>query len=565
MATNRDGLGGVIHTYQKYDPLSFPSPSAPPPDLASAAMEHLLHYGNTRRLTEEELANAVRLDPSQIAGLGPSIEAPKAILEERKRKLLETYETRRVAKDARRAFQQAASQLQPPSKLKARVEKALRDEQLRELENLWFQADEASPFARGLLHAAERLGEKYQVDELAGKYDFTGAERLDIPKALEVREELAKIDELLRQLEEAAKTAQIGVVDMEMLAEFAEPGDIEQLGELHQRIADYLKTVAEAQGLEQSQQGFKLTPQAHRLFQGKLLTAIFGELQAARSGRHTGPIMGEGAVETARTKEYEFGDSLANLDIPGSLVNSMLRNPGQPPRFEPRDLIVHRTQNHPRAATVAILDMSGSMEYGGQYVDVKRMALGLEGLVRTEYPGDYVGFVEMYSVGKVRQAAEIPGLMPKPKTIRNPVVRLKADLSDPEVSEAMLPPHFTNIQHSLQLARRLLAARDTPNKRIVLITDGLPTAHFEGETLYLLYPPDPRTEQATMREALLCAQEGIVLNIFLLQSWSQTDEDIRFARRLAESTKGRVAYCASRDLDRFVLWDYAARTKRILA
>ena len=68
-----------------------------------------------------------------------------------------------------------------------------------------------------------------------------------------------------------------------------------------------------------------------------------------------------------------------------------------------------------------------------------------------------------------------------------------------------------------------------------------------------------------MREALLCAQEGIVLNIFLLQSWSQTDEDIRFARRLAESTKGRVAYCASRDLDRFVLWDYAARTKRILA
>src|SRR5205807_9711513 len=89
----RDRLGGIIHTYQKYDPVEFPSPTAPPPDLVSPAFEHLLHYGNTRRLTEEELARAVRLDPSQIAGLGPSLDALMAILRERKRKILETYET----------------------------------------------------------------------------------------------------------------------------------------------------------------------------------------------------------------------------------------------------------------------------------------------------------------------------------------------------------------------------------------------------------------------------------------------------------------------------------------
>ncbi len=52
-------LGGVIHTYQKFDPRNFPSPTQPPPDLVSPAFEHLLQYGNYRPLTEEELARAI--------------------------------------------------------------------------------------------------------------------------------------------------------------------------------------------------------------------------------------------------------------------------------------------------------------------------------------------------------------------------------------------------------------------------------------------------------------------------------------------------------------------------
>src|SRR5207247_9011071 len=110
--------------------------------------------------------------------------------------------------------------------------------------------------------------------------------------------------------------------------------------------------------------------------------------------------------------------------------------------------------------------------------------------------------------------------------------------------KTQLPPHFTNIQHALQLGRQFLMARDTRNRQIILITDGLPTAHFDGPHLYLLYPCDPLTEAATMREALLCQREGIVINIFLLSSWNQSSDDIRFAHRLAESTKGRVFFTA---------------------
>jgi uncharacterized protein with von Willebrand factor type A (vWA) domain len=98
----------------------------------------------------------------------------------------------------------------------------------------------------------------------------------------------------------------------------------------------------------------------------------------------------------------------------------------------------------------------------------------------------------------------------------------------------------------------------------MLVTDGLPTAHYEGCMLYLLYPPDPRTEEATMREAKLCAREGITINIFLLSNWNQSEEDIRFAYRMAEATKGRVIFTAGRDLDRYVVWDYVKRRKSII-
>jgi uncharacterized protein with von Willebrand factor type A (vWA) domain len=52
--------------------------------------------------------------------------------------------------------------------------------------------------------------------------------------------------------------------------------------------------------------------------------------------------------------------------------------------------------------------------------------------------------------------------------------------------------------------------------------------------------------------------------LFLLPSWSQTEEDVRFAYRLAESTKGRVFFTAGRDLDRYVVWDYLRRRREIV-
>jgi uncharacterized protein with von Willebrand factor type A (vWA) domain len=63
---------------------------------------------------------------------------------------------------------------------------------------------------------------------------------------------------------------------------------------------------------------------------------------------------------------------------------------------------------------------------------------------------------------------------------------------------------------------------------------------------------------------LRCREQGIVINILLLPSWNQDENDIRFAHRLAESTAGRVFFVAGKDLDRFVVWDYVRRRRMIL-
>ncbi len=330
MSEHNSTLGGVIHTYQRYDPKSFPSPTQPPPDLVSPAFEHMLEFGDTNDLTAEELARAVQLDIRQIAGLGPSLESLKKMLLERKAKILASWETRQIVAAVTKEFQRSASNAQPPEELAQPFAKAVAEEQIRDLERLWYRAGgERSKFGHQLLHVVERLAEKYQVDELAAKYEFTGRKLLSVEQALAVKEELETIDRLLKQLEEAAKTAQIAIINLEELSQFADDEQLGELAELQRQVEQLVQQMAEQQGLEKTKRGYQLTPQAYRLFQGKLLEQIFSQLQASRSGRHQGPVMGDGAVELQTTKDYEFGDSVSQMDIPQSLVNALLRTAGE--------------------------------------------------------------------------------------------------------------------------------------------------------------------------------------------------------------------------------------------
>ena len=122
------------------------------------------------------------------------------------------------------------------------------------------------------IEACRQLAEAAGAEEGSGKAGRGGGRELTAAEQLE-------------QLEEAAKTAQIGIIDMEELAQFAEPGQMEQLDQLQRQIQEFLRQMAEQQGLEEGKRGgFQMTPKAYRLFQSKLLTRIFEQLQESRSG-----------------------------------------------------------------------------------------------------------------------------------------------------------------------------------------------------------------------------------------------------------------------------------------
>lgn len=203
------------------------------------------------------------------------------------------------------------------------------------------------------------------------------------------------------------------------------------------------------------------------------------------------------------------------------------------------------TRESPGCATAVLLDNSGSMYYGQLYINVRRVGLALDDLIRREYPGDWLSFIQVHTFAKVLKAGELASFTAKKVVLYEPVVRLKADMNDKRVIRSQIPQQFTNIQHGRELARKLLAHQDTPKRQIILITDGLPTAHFEGQYLYLLYPPNARTTEATLREGELCRREGITINTILLQTWWQSSEDAKFVQKLSESADGRVFFTAN--------------------
>ena len=161
---SRRSFGGIVHSYQRYDPARIPPPRPPATDLATPAMEHMLATGSLDDLTDEQLAEAVVLDPEQIRGLGPSLDALKAKLEERKRKILETYEAEGVRRQARKEYHAAATGVRPPRRLAEAFQEAVQSEQIRRLErqkrrlrqNIFDVEDEISEKRDRLIDALEK-------------------------------------------------------------------------------------------------------------------------------------------------------------------------------------------------------------------------------------------------------------------------------------------------------------------------------------------------------------------------------------------------------------------------
>ncbi|MBI1829825.1 MAG: VWA domain-containing protein, partial [Planctomycetes bacterium] len=214
------------------------------------------------------------------------------------------------------------------------------------------------------------------------------------------------------------------------------------------------------------------------------------------------------------------------------------------------DFVVYETEHQTSCATVVLIDMSGSMARYGKYYHAKKVALALQGLVRSRYTEDQLKVIGFYTYAAPLTERSLLHSAPKPVSIFDSRVFLRVNLDAPP---DFVPEHFTNIQAGLKFARQHLQKQAASNKQIICITDGEPTAHLEGRELVLMYPPSDRTARSTLQEVRACAAAGIQMSTFALIEDYFYLGLMNFVDQMAKVSRGLAIYCNAGELGGAVL------------
>ncbi|GBD37930.1 hypothetical protein HRbin37_00175 [bacterium HR37] len=382
----------------------------------------------------------------------------------------------------------------------------------------------------------ERLDEIKKVENFTYRYRerFKGKIPLDFEDTLRLIEEFNRIESLEHNLL-AGNFEKINPADLkEMLDEKSHDSFV---------LLKELKSTLEQHGFIKTRGPYtELTPKGIRKLGELALRDIFSSLKKYRFGGHETSQRGYGAIKTENTKEYEFGDPF-NLNVIGTLKKSLIRRSQKSPiKVAPEDFEVYDMEHHTQSSNVLLLDLSWSMSFQGRFPAAKRVALALDHLIRTQYPRD-----NLYIVGFSTRARLLS---------TEQLATTTWDSNDP----------FTNIQEALILASKILAREKTPNKQVILITDGQPTAYFLDGYLQVELPMffgglSPRATFETLKEVKRLTGMGITINTFMLDDSPSLR---RFVEEMTRINKGRAFFTTPNQLGRYLLVDYLQRKKKVL-
>ena len=432
----------------------------------------------------------------------------------------------------------------PPQSLDELMERI--QQQMAQMQSL---LDSLSPEARRELEEAmqsamdPRLGDEMAEfaslmqsllppDELARQYPFLGDDSMTLEQAMDAMRQMQSLDQLEQSLQQAMRSGNLDDVDPEQLAELLGAEARRAWEEL-----DRLRQLLQDAGYITGDDNPSLTARGIRRIGQKAMREVFRQLKKDRLGNHDLDTRGAGGDLLGDTKPYEFGDPL-QLDLQATVKNAIVRGgPQVPVSLRPDDFEIYRNEQMTRAATIVLLDQSRSMGLFDNWAAAKKVTLALFALIRQQYPRDTLHVVGFSDYARELQEADLAGL-----TWNNWV-------------------SGTNLHHALMLSRKLLAREKGGTRQILVITDGEPTAHLEGQQAYFAYPPSYRTELETLKEVRRCTQEGIVINTFMLENSYQL---VNFVDRMTRINRGRAFYSSSENLGEYVLVDYIAnRRKRV--
>jgi Ca-activated chloride channel homolog len=375
---------------------------------------------------------------------------------------------------------------------------------------------------------------------------------------------------------------------MDFILEYGDKA-LDALSQITPADAEILEKMMQEGMLDKVAGRYRLTPRAIHAMQRKALMEIFSHLPRGSRESHPTFNPGTGNERLEGTKKYQYGDPISELDLNATLRNAVARrgkedarnpapvenpesktgrpgvpaveNPpglGLPIQLRESDLELHLVEGSTTIALCILLDMSGSMMRYGRFLSAKKVAMALTALVRQRFPQDSVDLVGFYSTATRIREEQLPLIMPKQISTYDYLIDVKVPLDQAHRAYQ----HFTNLQLGLQMGRRILGARQAEQKIMFVITDGQPTAHVDGDMLYLQYPPTRTTAMATLKEALLCMRAGIRIATFALIEDYFGMEWVEFVDHLTRLSKGIAFYCASGDLANCVMESYLSGKKK---
>ena len=461
-------------------------------------------------------------------------------------------------------IQQLQQQLQQWRSLLESLSESVR----RELEQLMdsnldadLQAQRAE--LQGLL---DQLAEKKLTPQ---RYRFKGREEISIEQAQELMEQLQQLETLEKQLEGVRWDGDPQQVDTEKLRDLLGDDAFQSV----QNMKDIANELEAAGYIMKTKDGLQLTPLAMRKIGQKALRDIFSFIKRDRFGQHDTRQRGGVGMPTEDTKVYEFGDPLL-LDLSATVFNAVSREgTGTPVSLHIDDFVVRRQEFLSHTSTVILIDMSGSMAWNNCFYAAKKVALALDNLVRSTFPRDTLQIVGFYTAAEEMKPADLPYVKPKSFGYNASLysdyydmlmgyIDVQLDYRDVVRGRTNVPQGFTNMQQGLRMAEQMLSKRQSPNKQIILITDGQPTAHCEGDRLYLQYPPSQRTITATLQEVKRCTVKGIAINTFMLAKSYYLE---RFVDQMTKINCGRAFYTTPEQLGEYLVVDYLAKKRRRIA
>jgi uncharacterized protein with von Willebrand factor type A (vWA) domain len=245
------------------------------------------------------------------------------------------------------------------------------------------------------------------LNPAGSQYRFGGNEKIDLDAAMELMNEMHQLDELIDQVQGAERGGDLDRIDKDLLSDLMGNEAAEDL----EKLDELLKALEEAGYIRPgSDDRWELTPRGSRMIGQKALGEIYDRLKRQNLGNHALPEEGRFGERLEQTKPYEYGDPF-HVHLPRTLRNAIDRaGPQTPVQLQPDDFEIYRSETITSTATAMLVDLSWSMALRGSFQAAKKVALALHNLITTQYPKDSFYIIGFAAYAKELKPHDLPYL-----------------------------------------------------------------------------------------------------------------------------------------------------------